>query len=118
MFQIFSMIVETIKDPLFVPITFEWDLERRRARIEVPNALHATSEPIRNPVTDHEHRMLTVLPDGWVFHEAESAAGFAKSTGAIKFDLHRRHSSLANIAWNPQGLVHSYEDYKAQYGRP
>jgi hypothetical protein len=118
MFQIFSIIIETIKDPLFAPIVFDWDLEKRRARIEVPQSLHATSEPIRNPVTDKEHRMLTVLPDGWVFHEAESAAGFAKSVGAIKFDLQRRHSSLANVAWGPQGLVHSYQEYKQHYGRP
>src|SRR5262249_42696338 len=61
MFQIFSVIVETIKDPLFAPITFEWDLEKRRARIEIPASVHARSEPIRNPVTDTEHRMLTVL---------------------------------------------------------
>jgi hypothetical protein len=118
MFKIFSIIIETIKTPLFAPIVFDWDLEKRRARIEVPQSLSATSEPIRNPVTDKEHRMLTVLPDGWVFHEAESAAGFAKSTGAIKFDLQRRHSSLANVAWGPQGLVHSYQEYKQHYGRP
>ena len=35
MFQIFSVIVETIKDPLFAKIDFEWDLEKRRAKIEV-----------------------------------------------------------------------------------
>ena len=35
MFQIFSVIVETIKDPLFAPITFDWDLDKRTARIEV-----------------------------------------------------------------------------------
>ena len=90
----------------------------RRARIEVPKSFQARSEPIRNPVTDAEHRMLTVLPDGWVFHEAESAAGFAKSIGAIKFDLNRRHSSLANIAWGPKGLTYSYDEYKGRYGRP
>ena len=118
MFQIFSVIVETIKDPLFAPITFDWDLEKRSARIEVPDAVMARSEPIRNPVTDKEHRMLTVLPDGWVFHEAEHAAGFAKGTGAIKFDLNRRHSSLANVAWGPKGLVHSYDEYKQKFGRP
>jgi hypothetical protein len=118
MFQIFSVIIETIKSPLFAPIVFEFDLEKRRARVEVPQALQARSEPIRNPVTDEEHRMLTVLPDGWVFHEAENVAGFAKSTGAIKFDLHRRHSSLANVAWGPKGLTYSYDEYKERYGRP
>jgi len=118
MFQIFSVIVETIKDPLFAKIDFDWDLEKRQARVEVDGVLHARSEPIRNPVTDEEHRMLTVLPNGWVFHEAESAAGFAKGLGAIKFDLNRRHSSLAQVAWNQNGLVHSYDEYKQKYGRP
>jgi hypothetical protein len=118
LFQIFSVIVETIKDPLFAPITFEWDLAKRTARIEVPGTVRASSEPIRNPVTDEEHRMLTVLPDGWIFHEAENAAGFAKSVGTIKFDLSRQHSSLANVAWGPNGLVHSYDEYKQRYGRP
>jgi hypothetical protein len=118
MFQIFSVIVDTIKDPLFAKIDFDWDLEKRQARVEVDGVLHARSEPIRNPVTDEEHRMLTVLPNGWVFHQAESAAGFAKGLGAIKFDLNRRHSSLAQVAWNQNGLVHSYDEYKQKYGRP
>ena len=68
--------------------------------------VRARSEPIRNPVTDEEHRILTVLPDGWVFHEAEGAAGFTKSVSDIKFDLNRSHSSVAYIAWGPNGLKH------------
>ena len=104
MFQIFSVIIETIKDPLFAPITFDWDLDKRQARIDVPDVVRAHSEPIRNPVTDEEHRILTVLPNGWVFHEAETVAGFAKGIGPIRFDLNRRHSSMANVAWGPAGL--------------
>lgn len=118
MFQIFSVIIEAIRDPLFAPITFDWDLAKRSAKIEVADTVRAHSEPIRNPVTDEEHQIVTVLPDGWVFHEAENVAGFAKGTGAIKFDLNRRHSSMANIAWGPNGLVHSYDEYKQKFGRP
>lgn len=118
MFQIFSVIIETIKEPSFASITFEWDLEKRKARIEVPEAVRAHSEPIRNPVTDAEHQIVTVLPNGWVFHEAENVAGFAKGTGVIKFDLNRRHSSMAHVAWGPNGLVHSYDEYKQKFGRP
>ena len=58
MFQIFSVIIETIKEPLFAPITFEWDLDKREARIEVPETVRARSEPIRNPVTDAEHKII------------------------------------------------------------
>ena len=45
-------------------------------------------------------------------------AGFAKGTGPIRFDLNRRHSSMANVAWGPQGLTHSYKEYHQKYGRP
>jgi hypothetical protein len=117
MFQIFSVIVETIKDPVFAKIAFEWDLEKRRAKIEVANVVTAHSEPIRNPVTDEEHQMIAVLPHGWVFHEAENASGFAKGLGAIKFDLNRRHSSLAHVAWNQNGLVYNYNKEKQNFGR-
>lgn len=118
MFQIFSVIIETIKDPLFAPITFDWDLKKRTAKIEVPNTVRAHSEPIRNPVTDAEHQMITVIPNGWVFHEAENVAGFAKGVGPIKFDLSRQHSSMANVAWGPKGQVHDYDEYKLKFGRP
>src|SRR3954451_6206530 len=118
MFQIFSVIIETIKDPLFAKIDFEWDLENSFARIERRDVVRAATEPIRNPVTDKEHRMITVLPEGWVFHEAENASGFAKGFGAIKFDLNRRHSSMANIAWTQNGQAYKYDEYKQKFGRP
>ena len=118
MFQIFSVIIETIKDPVFAKIGFDWDLDRRRARVEVAGIVDARSEPIRNPVTNEDHRILTVLPNGWVFHEAEGAAGFAKGQGAIKFDLNRRHSSLAHVAWNQDGVLYSYDAYKRRFNRP
>jgi hypothetical protein len=104
MFQIFSVIVEKLHDPIFTKIQFDWDIKKRTARIEVPELLRARSEPIRNPVTDEEHRMISVLPHGWVFHEAENAAGYAKSVGELKFDLNQNHSSLAYVAWGPNGL--------------
>ena len=69
-------------------------------------------------MTNREERMILVLPKGWVFHEAENASGFAKSLGAIKFDLSGRHSSLAHIARNQNGLLHSYDEYKQKFGRP
>jgi hypothetical protein len=82
------------------------------------NILTERTEPIRNPVTDTEQRILTVLPDGWVFHWAENASGFAKGMSELKFDLIQQHSSLANVAWNQNGLAHSYDEYKQKYGRP
>jgi len=115
MFQIFSIIVKTIHEPVFADIKFEWDIKKRAARIEVPQVLRTRSEAIRNPVTDTEHRMITVLPDGWVFHEAESAAGHAKSMGDLKFDLSHTHSSLAYVAWGPNGLKYDLAESRRRF---
>jgi hypothetical protein len=115
MFQIFSIIVEKIHDPVFSKIDFDWDIRNRKATIEIPQVLRARSEPIRNPVTDEPHHMITVLPDGWVFHEAESAAGFAKGTGTIRFDLNMTHSSLAYVAWGPNGLKYDLAESRRRF---
>ena len=110
MFQIFSVIVEHHHDPVLADLDFDIDVEARKAHINVPDSLRARSEPIRNPVTDKDHRILTVLPDGWVFHEAEGASGFAKSVGELKFDLNQSHSSLAYVAWGPDGQKYSLDE--------
>jgi hypothetical protein len=116
MFKIFSIVVETIHDPIFAPIEFDWDVAKRKARIHVPDVVTAESVPIRNPVTDEEVQIRTVLPDGWVFYEAEVASGSAKSTSEIKFDYSQRHSSIANFAFDNNGMAHSYEEAKEMYG--
>jgi hypothetical protein len=115
MFQIFSLIVEHHHDPVFAKIDFDWDIKARKARIEVPGEIRIHAEPIRNPVTDEEHRIITTLPDGWVFHEAEGAAGYAKSMGELKFDLSRSHSSLAHVAWGPNGLKYDLAEARRRF---
>ena len=114
MFQIFSVVIEHHHDPIYAPIEFDWDMEKRRARLAVPGVVRATTEPIRNPVTDEEHRILTVLPEGWVFYEAEVASGAAKGIGDIKFDFSQRHSSLAHFAFDNDGMALTYDEFRRQ----
>ena len=104
MFQIFSVIIEHHHEPIFTEIGWDWDIKARRARIDVPGVLRTEAQPILNPVTDTEQRIITTLPDGWVFHEAEGADGAAKGIGDIKFDFTSRHSSLSYVAWDRNGL--------------
>ncbi len=115
MFQIFSIIVEHHHDPIMAKLDMEIDVKARSARIEVPQSLRARSESIRNPVTDEEHRILTVLPDGWVFHEGEGAVGHTKSIGDLKFELDRSHSSLAYVAWGPNGVKYSHDEARRKF---
>lgn len=115
MFQIFSVIVEHHHDPLFGKLDMDIDVKKRSARIELPGSLRARSEPIRNPVTDEEHSIRTVLPKGWVFHEAEGAVGHTKSLGGLKFDLNRTHSSMAYVAWGPNGLKYDFAEARRRF---
>ena len=115
MFQIFSIIVEHHHDPIMAKLDMEIDVKARSARIEVPQSLRARPESIRNPVTDEEHRILTVLPDGWVFHEGEGAVGHTKSIGDLKFELDRSHSSLAYVAWGPNGVKYSLDEARRRF---
>lgn len=116
MFHIFSLVVEHLHDPLFLPMEFEWDVEKRTARLLIPDQVRAQTEPIRNPVTDQEVRIRTVLPEGWVFYEAEVASGTAKSIGEIRFDHARRHSSLAYFAFDNDGMAFGYDEAQRKYG--
>jgi len=112
MFQIFSVIVETIHEPAFLDLEFDWDMDARQGRLIAPGVVRASTEPIRNPVTDEEHRILTVLPDGWVFYEAEVGCGTTKGIGKIRFDLTQSHSSLAHFAWDNDGMALSYDEFR------
>lgn len=112
MFQIFSIIVETIHEPQFVDMEFEWDKGARRARLVAPGITRATTEPILNPVTDEEHRILTVLPKGFTFYEGEVGSGTAKGIGDIKFDFAHAHSSLAYFAWDNNGMALTYDEFR------
>jgi hypothetical protein len=117
MFQIFSVIVETIHEPQFVDMEFEWDMKARHARLVVPGVARARTQPILNPVTDQEHRIVTVLPKGFTFYEAEVGAGSAKGIGDIKFDFAQRHSSLAHFAWDNNGMALTYDEFKQAQGQ-
>ena len=115
-FNIFSVIIEHHHDPLYLPMEFDWDIKARRARISISGVVEASTVPIRNPVTDKEERIRTVLPEGWVFYEAEVGSGTAKGIGDIKFDFSQQHSSLAYFAFDNNGMAHSYEEAGERYG--
>jgi hypothetical protein len=115
-FNIFSVVVEHHHEALFLPIAFDWDIRARTCRLEVPGVVRAETVPIRNPVTDDEVQIRTVLPKGWMFYEAEVGSGTAKGLSDIKFDYAQRHSSLAYFAYDNGGMAFSYAEAKERYG--
>ena len=105
LFQIFSLIVSKMHDPIFGSVSFEFDKAARTARLVVPGVLESEVEPIKNPVTGAPHRIQVVMPQGFEHREGEIASSNIRSSGAIKFETHGAHSTLANVVQTPQGVA-------------
>jgi hypothetical protein len=105
LFNIFSLIVTKIHDPIFAPVKFEFDKNARTARLSIPGVLETDVEPIKNPVTGAPHRIKVVVPEGFEHIEGEVASANIRSTAAIKFETKGTHSTLANVVQTPQGVA-------------
>jgi hypothetical protein len=106
-FHIVSMIISKVIEPKFLAIEFDFDLEKRTARVAVPGVLETVSNPIKNPVTGADHRIQTIMPEGFEYHLAEMAcADVNKGLGEIQYDWPRGHSALCQVEHTSNGVVH------------
>jgi len=104
LFQIVSLIVTKMHDPIFAPITLQFDQAARTARLVIPGVLETEVEPIKNPVTGAPHRIQVVMPEGFEHRAGEVASSNIRSSGAIKFETKGGHSTLAHVVQTPQGV--------------
>lgn len=105
LFQIVSVIVTKIHDPVFAPFEFSFDKDGRVARLVARGVLETDVEPIKNPVTGTPHRIQVVMPEGFEHRAAEIASANIRSTGAIPFETRGTHSSLATVVQAPDGVA-------------
>lgn len=104
-FQVFSTTVDKVHDPVFAPIEFQIDIDKRRAKLKVPGHVDTRGEPILNPVTGTESRVRIDSPDGFEFTLAEAGRGWSKTTGPIKLDLADAHGHFCHLNLSESGLV-------------
>src|SRR5919112_2130273 len=105
LFHIVTLIVTKMHDPIFAPISFDFDKDARTARLSIPGVLETEVEPIKNPVTRAPHRIRVVMPEGFEHIEGEIASANISSKGAIKFETKGSHSTLAHVVQTPQGVA-------------
>ena len=100
-FEIFAAVTGTFLDPIFVPIQFEVNRDKRIASLNVPGFAEFRIEPIRNPVTGEEHRAVIKLPNGFEYKEAEmgNAVMMKGSVGDKTIDNQNSYGQLAAVEW-------------------
>ncbi len=104
--QVLASVVSKMHEPKFLPITFTFDKEQRRAKVSVPGYLETTSVPLTIPATGAEQRVIVRMPNGMEYKEMEVAiAAELTSTGPIKFDWKGTHSSLATVEHTDTALI-------------
>lgn len=104
-FAVFATTLEKVCEPIFAPIEFEVDVEARRGRVRIKDALDIDGQPIRNPVTGVEQRARIDLPHGFEYEIAEIGSGTSRSHGAVAVALKDSYAQFAHLHLNNHGVI-------------
>lgn len=105
-FAVFATTYDTVYEPVFERIDFDWDMDGRTAKIDIPGWIEARGEPIRNPVTGEEHRARINLPHGFEYDICEAGRGWAETKGPIALSTKDSHAHFARLHMTGSGVVH------------
>ena len=105
MFAVYFSTLEKVYDPIFAPIDFEVDVEKRTGRYVVPGLIESHGEPIKNPVTGAETRARIDLPDGFEYEIAEVGSGTTKTQGNVILFLKASYGQFAHLHLNNHGVI-------------
>jgi hypothetical protein len=105
-YEVLASVISRVLEPKFLPIEFEFDLERRHARIAFGSEMLTTTEPVKNVATGKDHRVRLDMPEGMEYRHPEIATtGVLRSRGPIAFDYPPAHSSMAIVEQTNLGLA-------------
>jgi hypothetical protein len=102
---VFHAMSSTVHEPVFAPIDFEVDVERRRARVAIPGLLESTRRPIVSPATGEEHRVRIDIPNGIEFELAEIGSASTRATGAVPLELDDSYGQFNVLRHSGTGVV-------------
>jgi len=105
--NVFASTMDKVHDPVFKPIDIAIDVESRRGHIRIDGFVDVKGEPIRNPVSGHEHRVRIDLVGGFEYEVAEIGSGTTKTSGPIALSLKDTYAQFAHIHLNNKGIVSS-----------
>jgi len=107
-FEVLASVVTKIHAPKFLPIQWEFNYPKRRARMAIPGVLETESIPLSVPADGSEQHVVVRMPDGMEYKEFEVAqTKVLTGSGAIKLHYTGRHSGLAFVEQTQNGLIGS-----------
>jgi hypothetical protein len=102
---VFHAMSSTVYEPVYTEIDVEIDIDRRTARVTIPDVLESTGRPIISPATGDEHRVRVDIPHGIEFEIAEIGSATTRATGAIALDLDDTYGQFNRVHHTGRGVV-------------
>ena len=105
-FEIFSAVCPHVREPVFAPIDFEFDIESRTGRLKAGDVIETEVETLRGIDPPDPYRVLVKIPGGFEYtgenEDAETA--LAKSLrlrggGELDFEHTDSHSTMAFVKY-------------------
>jgi hypothetical protein len=103
---VFSTMSDIHHPTLYNPISFEVDIDARKATASIPGVLQAEGRPIKSPATGPDHRVRIDIPNGIEFEIAEIGSGSATTKGAVAFTLKDSYGQFNRLRQNGGGVIH------------
>lgn len=104
-FAVFASTIETMHQPLFVPIAFDVDVEGRTGRLRIAGHVEMDGTPIRSPVNGAEVRAQIRLPEGFEYEVAEIGSGTSKAIGPMALAHAASYAQFAHLHLDSHGVV-------------
>jgi hypothetical protein len=104
-FAVFATTFDTVYEAIIAPIEVSIDVDARKGRVRIGDVVRTEGDPIRNPVTGHEHRVRIDLPNGFEYELAEIGSATSSVRGGLQLELKNSYAQFANIHMNNHGLI-------------
>ena len=104
LFEIFSAVCPHVREPIFAPIEFEFDIEERSGRLKAGDVIETETETLRAIDPPDPYQIVVRIPDGFEYtgenHDAETAVAKTlkvRGGGELDFEHSDTHSSMAYV---------------------
>lgn len=104
-FYVFASTMREVLDAIYAPIEFECDVEKRTARVHIPDLFDASGMPIVDPHSGQEFRAGISLPNGFEYTYAEMGSGTTSARAGLAFELKDSYGQFYELHMNQDGVI-------------
>jgi len=104
-FYVFASTMREVLDTIYAPIEFECDVEKRTARVHVPDLFDSRGAPIIDPHSGQEFRAGINLPNGFEYTYAEMGSGTTSARAGVTFELKDSYGQFYELHMNQDGVI-------------